>query len=164
MARGKSIIDPETGLTPNEEAFCQARITHSLADAYRISQPIDSTRKLKPDALYNRASKMAAKPRVAIRIGALLDTKKIADLDNIGRYFIDLMRFIQKAENKENFTALAALMRLRGQAIGALKDSVTVNWEQTVTDDELIKRVSGQNPMLAKALAASLGAENKYAA
>ena len=160
----RALKDPVTGLFPNEEAFARACVMHNQSEAYRVSQPIAVIKRLTNEQIHNRANKMASKPEVAARMREHLDAAKISDLDTAGRAFTDLARMIFKAEEAKNWTACAALMRLRLQVLGMLKETVLLNMEQTITDEELVKRVAGTNPALATALKASLGKEERYAA
>lgn len=159
-----ALKDKNTGLFPNEELFARA-LSRGLdqSEAYRASHSRERVTRLSKEAINVRASKMASNPRLKERVRALLDEAKISDLDNIGRAFTDLMRFIFKAEEKSNFTALAALMRLRLQVIGALKENVLVNMESTISDDELVKRMTSRQPELAALLRKSLGRDDGYA-
>lgn len=157
--------DPSTGLHPNEEKFCRYLATGmNQSEAYRAAHSKDRVDRLSKDQIAVRASKMAGRQGIRERVRQLLDEAKISDLDNLGRAFTDLMRFIEKAEDKQNFTALAALMRLRLQLLGALKDNVSLKVEEGISDEELVKRLSEKNPALASVLAKTLGKPDAYAA
>lgn len=61
--------DKETGLTPQQEAFCVALAKHGNAtQAYRDAYPKQN---LKPDALAVKACRLAATDKVGLRLSAL---------------------------------------------------------------------------------------------
>ncbi len=83
--------------------------------------------------------------------------KKISDLDSEGRWHTDLAAMIASALERCNDTALASFMRLRGQALGILKDRVIVAAEHTMTDADLVATLAGDDKAKAATLKAVLG-------
>ena len=155
--------DPVTGLFPAEEVFARACIKHNQSDAYRLAHSTEHCNRLTKEQINDKASKMAAKPAVVARVRQLLDESKIQDLESVGHAFQELVADLAGARVAKNWTAVAAFQRIKLQVLGMLKETVLLNMEQTITDEELVKRVAGTNPALATALKASLGKEERYA-
>lgn len=161
----KTILkDPVTGLFPNEEVFARACIKHNQSDAFRLAHSAEYCNRFTKEQINDKASKMAAKPAVVARVRQLLDEAKIQDLETVGHAFQELCSDLALARSLKNMTAVAAFQRIKLQVLGMLKETVLLNMEQTISDEELVKRVAGTNPALATALKASLGKEDRYAA
>lgn len=159
-----ALKDPITGLFPNEEAFARACLRMNQSDAYRAAHSHERVSRMSKEVINVRASKMAANPKVAARVRGLVDEAKIQDLETVGHAFQELVSDLAMARGLKNMTAVAALQRIKLQVLGMLKETVLLNMEQTINDEELVKRVAGKNPILASALRASLGREESYAA
>ncbi len=87
---------------------------------------------------------------------------KIDDLDSVAQYHSDLMRQIDLAAQGNNLTAVAALMRLRGQAIGVLQEKTIVTDERALPDSALIERLAKGDPHKAAMLKTILGDADAY--
>ena len=160
----RALKDPVTGLFPNEEAFARACLRMNQSDAYRAAHSHERMKRLSNEVINVRASRMATNPKVAERVRQLVDEAKIQDLETVGHAFQELCSDLALARTLKNMTAVAAFQRIKLQVLGMLKETVLLNMEQTITDEELVKRVAGTNPALATALKASLGKEERYAA
>ena len=93
---------------------------------------------------------------VKARLRIYLDSAKIADLDSEGRAHSDILEVMGLAKAENNLTAYAALARIRSQHIGLLKESVNIT-QSNVTDDEIIKRLAGDDPQLQARIRRQLG-------
>lgn len=158
----RALKDPATGLFPNEEAFARACLKHNQSDAYRLTHSPEVVKRLKPEEINKRASDLANKPAVQRRVRALLDESKIQDLESIGHAFSELLTDLTAARTAKNWTAVAAFQRLKLQVLGMLKEIVMLSPEQTLSDEEIIKRLAGNNPALRAALAAKIGTEDRF--
>jgi hypothetical protein len=110
----------------------------------------------------DKAYKMAKSDRVTAVRETVLKELKQSDLDSVGATMVDLLRFIRQAEEAANFTAVAALMRLRMQANAMLSDTIVLKAEEQLTDAELVKRLSGRDTSLATSLKGVLGKQDAF--
>ena len=74
-----------------------------------------------------------------------------------GQWHADLLAFIADAKEHGNHTAIASLMRMRGQALGVLKDRVVLSAERTMTDADLVTQLAGDDEAKAATLKSVLG-------
>lgn len=159
MSRGNSSLT-EHGITPAEERFAAliaSGALHALAYRDAFGRP-----KVKDNSAQHRASKILAKDKVQARVRDLLAKSEIAKLDSIGQYHRDLMAQIAQAVADNNLTAAAALMRLRGQTIGALQDKTIITDERTTTDAQLVAKLAKGDADKASMLKAILGDGDAY--
>jgi hypothetical protein len=150
----------EHGLTPAEEKFAgliAAGALHALAYRQAFQKPY-----VKDGVASTRASHILSKDAMRARVRALVAASEIAKLDSIGQYHRDLMAQIAKAVEDNNLTAAAALMRLRGQTIGALQDKTIVLDERGTTDAQLVAKLAKGDTDKAKMLEAILGNGDAY--
>ena len=112
-----------------------------------------------PAARQNWAAETLAKPIVWQRLRRLLFEKKITDIDSEGLWHSDLADMIRSAQARKNDTALASFMRLRGQALGILKDRVVLSAEHVLPDADLVKQIAGDDKGKAAVLLEVLGAD-----
>jgi hypothetical protein len=150
-------------LTPQEERFCTLCTKGTQADAYREAFPERVLDDDEASDIAVKSSKMAARPAIRARMRQLIDEARIQDMASVGSVYRQLCDLLDKATEAANWTACAAFMRLKLQVHGLLKETVTLAMEQTISDDELVKRVAKDNPALAKLLTDSVGKENAYA-
>ena len=151
----RSHVLDENGLTPAEERFVGL-----IARGYTQRQATMTAfpgSKLSANAYDQKGSRLRRKPAVEARLRALLDAAKIEDLYSAGRWQADLLRFIEKADAEGNLTAAAQFMRMAGQALGVLKDRVIIATEQTMTDDDLVKQLAGDDENKAGILRSVIG-------
>ena len=92
----------------------------------------------------------------------ILDDAKIQDLESVGAAFTQLMADIDAARTAKNWTAVAALSRIKLQMQGFLKETIVLAPEQMLTDEQLIERVTKGDTRLAALLLASVGREDAY--
>ena len=59
-------------------------------------------------------------------MSSLLRAAKIHERDSEGQWHADLLAFIADAKEHGNHTAIASYMRMRGQALGVLKDRLVI--------------------------------------
>lgn len=74
IKKSRSAPDPETGLTAKQEAFCQAIMAGAtFADGYRAAYRADG---MVPNSIWNAASRLAADPKVRVRLEQLAEQKE----------------------------------------------------------------------------------------
>ena len=104
----------------------------------------------------SQASQYASHPYVRLRLQTYLRTAKVADLVSHGQLMAELRGDISLARAKDNLTAVMSGHRLAMQAAEMLKDSVTIN-QSTISDEEIIKRLAGDDPQLQARIRRQLG-------
>ena len=147
-------------LKPGDERFaaCLA-LGMNQSQAYRNSHECKT---VTPAQLNTRASKLAKKDSIRERVQALVNEAKVADLDSIGRAYKALLDDMAAAKEAKNWTALATFHRMRLQVLGMLTDNLTVTVEQSMSDDELAKRIAGDDPVLLAQLKRTMGNADDY--
>ena len=154
------VVDGD-GLTPKEAQACVYRATGlSQSDAYRRAFNV---KRIKPETVWNKASKLFSRSEVQARVGTLLKAARVEDIDSVGQAFDDLLRLLVKAEDEGNLTAAANLMRQRLQAHGILRDRVAFTLEEQTSDADLLKSLAGDDPSKLAALQTVLGAPEGFA-
>ena len=144
------------GLTPNEARFarflCQGM---TQREAYRRAWP--KTRAT-PQQIDTRASALANRPEIRCRCREILSQMKVQDLDNAPQAYKDLLADLEQARISKNWTAVAALSRLRLDVQGMLKSSVADRTGLgTISDENLLQQLAGDNLELRKELQKLLG-------
>jgi hypothetical protein len=129
------------------------------AQAYRETHRVSG---VSPQRIAERACRLAAKAQVQARINELIRASNIQDLDTAGRAFADLLTQIKAATEAKNWTAVAALMRLRLQCHGILRDHLVMSEESRLSDDELCRKLAGGNEQLAQQLRTLLAPANAF--
>jgi hypothetical protein len=149
-----------TGKQLKEQRFAFMIATgRTQVDAYSAVFNVEG---LSRDVIEKRASRLANKAGVIERGRAFLKEQNIADLDSAAECVQDLLADLRKAREAANWTAVAALTRLRGQMHGVLKDSVHVQSEQKLTDEQVAQRIAGGDLKLAAMLRARMGSGDEY--
>lgn len=147
----KIVRDPVTGLTPQQEAFAVALAKGlSQADAYR--QAVNVRPSTKDTSIHVNACKMAANHNVKQRVRQILSEARVADIDNVGQAWRDLLDLLEEARKEKNYTAVAAFMRQRLTGLGTLQHKLTVTHESTLSDTELVRRLVGNDAEKAEIL------------
>ena len=131
----------------------------SQVESYRRAFDV---KRMKPKTVYEKSSKLFAKPVMQTRVEALLRAARIEDIDSVGQAFDDLLRLLAKAEEDGNLTAAANLMRQRLQAHGILRDRVAFTLEEQTSDADLIEQLSGGDAKKAAVLRTMLGAPDGF--
>ncbi|MCH7887950.1 MAG: hypothetical protein IIA00_01585 [Proteobacteria bacterium] len=150
----RHILD-ENGLTPAEERFV-GLIARGYTQRQAAKEAFPCS-KLSDSGFDDKAHRLRKRPAIEARLRALLMERKISDIDSEGLWHSDLADMITSAKARENDTALASFMRLRGQALGILKDRVVISAEQVMPDADLIKQLAGGDKQKAAMLQSILG-------
>ena len=147
-------------LTVRAERFALLlALGETKVDAYRQTHKIKGKSE---QAINDAAGRLAHKPRIAARCATVLAEMRITDLDCAGSWWADLAGFIKKASAAANWTAVAALMRLRGQGLGVLAETVVLRQEDSLSDAELVKRLAGRDPGKTATLLGVLGRRDTF--
>ncbi|CBX44514.1 phage terminase, small subunit [Erwinia phage phiEt88] len=102
------------GLTPKQEAFCQAYIeTGNASEAYRLSYAAD---KMKPEAIHVNASKLLDNAKVALRVSELQGEIKQRHNVTVDSLLMELEEARQKALTAETPQSSAAVAATMGKA------------------------------------------------
>ncbi len=148
------------GLSPQEAEAARLRATGlSQVESYRQAF---STGRAKQKTLYERSSKLFAKPEMKTRIRELLSASKLADLESLGEASQKLLEDIDAARERGNDNAVMGFTRIKMQMHGALKDAVSLSVEQRQDDATLIDQLAGDDPAKAAALRQVLGASEGF--
>ena len=153
-------VEDEDGLTPHEAKASLYRAQGmSQSDAYRkaFNKPRASAK-----TINEKACRLFAKPAVQARVRELLKASKLQDMVSIGEWGDMTLDKIMKAENSGNWNAVMQGLRLLGQGLGALKDTVSMTVEERTSDADLIERLAGGDAAKATALQRILGVKDSF--
>lgn len=154
----RAVLDPETGLTAQQEKFAQLIARGwSQSDAYRQAY---ETKTDNPETVWSCASRLAADIRVASRTRALLDAAKLSDILGPAAWLHRVLAAIEDAKADRNHNAIMAGLRMAGQAVGPLRENLSVSIEQRVTDVQLIALLSRGDAAKAHQLAGLIGTDD----
>ncbi len=156
MSTEKSTLN----LTPKQEKFAvgvAAGLTQS--DAYRMAYNASG---MQPKQVWEEASKLRRKPKVAQRIEELLRAARVQDITNIGREIRRTMDLQQEALAAGNHNASAAYQRMLMTTVGALERRLVLTVESSLSDKELTERLSGGDPERLAAARVLLGAAEGF--
>ena len=147
------------GLTPKEAEFARLIAQgHTGAEAYRIAYQSEA----KPEAVWASASQVRARAKVRLRIKDLLSQARLQDLDSIGEAIQRTKELIGLAADARNYSAAmkgnSDLLKMHG----LLRDTLVVQWEQGLSDDQLVTRLAGNDPVRLEAARRLLSAPNSF--
>jgi hypothetical protein len=144
-------------------SFAEGRFANFLA--HGMSQK-DAFRKAWPKSrataacVHERASRLANSPAVKARVREILSQMKVSDLDSAPAAYQDLLSALQAATDARNWTAVAALSRLRLDVQGMLRSSHAGMGDRSLSDETILDRLAGTNAELRKQLKGLLGSDN----
>ena len=107
----------------------------------------------------NAAYKLFHKPKVRQYLDKLWGEKPLEVIYTPQRWLGRTLDLLAKAEEAENWAAVANLNRQAGQAVTALRDSVTVVTDTAERDREIIAAIAGDDPKKRKALELLMGSD-----
>ncbi len=145
-------------LTPKQAEFCRlVACGHNASDAYRQSH--DATRQ-RPTSVHVAACKLMAKPKIKQGIRELLREARVEDVLSVGEHMAHILEDREAAKADSNHTAVAAFDRTLATILGMTNSTVFVAAEKSETDEQLITRLSGGDPVLEKHLRAIIGRDS----
>ena len=150
----------EDGLTVVEAkaaALCAQGLSQS--EAYRQAT---GTTRAKPETVHKRASDMFKRAHVRGRVRELLDAAKPQDILSVGRWMDQLVLDVETARVAGNHNAVMNGTRLLGQALGTLRDTVSLSVEARTDDDTLLEQLADGDSVTRAALQRLLGAKESF--
>jgi hypothetical protein len=85
---------------------------------------------------------------------------RVSDLDSAASAYRDLLAALEAATTSRNWTAVAALSRLRLDVQGMLRSSNASQSMTGISDDQLLTKLAGDNVELRKQLQGLLGSDS----
>ena len=153
-------VDPQTGLTPAQEAYCVHRANgFDKVNSYTQSHSIKG---VSQKAIAQRANRLDNNVDVIERVRVLVSEKNLGDCLSVGAALTALLKDMEGAREAQNWTALSSFHRLCLQCLGLLKENLILTEEQRMPDEELIKRVAGGNTALGRELSLALGSKDAF--
>ena len=145
------------GLTANERHACEIRSEgETQVKAYCISHKVKRDEGRKAE---NAAYKLFSKPKAKKYLDELWAAKPLEVIYTPQRWLGRTLDLLAKAEEAGNWPAVANLNRQAGQAVTALRDSVTVVTDGAERDKELFAALAGEDPEKRKALELLMGSD-----
>ena len=153
------IARDDDGLTPQEAATAAAHARGlNQSDSYRAGFGGRS----KPSTVNSKASTLFAKPQMQGRVRELLRASKIQDVTSAPEHMRKMMAAREVAFEDKNFTATASFDRTIAQCLAMTSNNVNIHFEASLTDDQLITKIVGDDPTLVAALRKRIGADNTF--
>ena len=147
-------------LTAKQEKFARciaAGLTQSAAyrAAYRTSR-------MQPEQVWQEASRLRRNYKVAHRIEELLRVARIEDLTSVGKELRRTMDLQQEALTDRNHAAVASFQRQLNGAVGLTDRRIVVSYESSLSDTELLEKLSGGDSVRLAAAQQLLGAPQGF--
>ncbi len=150
----------EDGLTYIEAkaaALCAQGFSQS--EAYRQAT---GTTRAKPETVHKRASDMFKRAHVQGRVRELLRLAKVQDIESAGESYAKMLEDMEAARADQNHNAVMGYTRIKMQAHGMLRDNVSMTMESSLSDEDLIQRMAGDDPAKLAVLRTMLGAKDTF--
>ena len=154
-----SKLPPQVVLTDKQAKFV-ANIAQGMLtkDAYRQA----TGSQCNDNAARVASAKMKRIPSVALALQEMLRSRRIQDLDSVGRVIGDTLEDQEAARADGAHAAVAAFARMRGNWQGIERQSFVFGAESLLTDRELIDRLAGEDPERIAAAMTLLGAAEGF--
>ena len=155
MPKDKGRPPNKDGLSAKERHACQIRSEgETQVKAYCISHKVKDHGER---TVHDRAYKLFSKPLCKVYLDELWNSKPLEVIYTPQRWLGHTLDLLAKAEDAENWPAVANLNKQAGQAVAALRDSMTVITDGAERDKEIIAAVAGEDPKRRKALELLMG-------
>jgi hypothetical protein len=150
---------PPVSLTAKQANFVDC-IAHGMSakDAYRIAYNTDAD----DNAVRADAAKLKRNPAVALTLREILRTSRLQDMDSVGELIADTKEDRLAAKENGAHAAVAAFDRMRGNWLGVEKTTIHLDPVQLLSDEELIRRLAGDDPKRIEAARTLLGAPDHF--
>jgi hypothetical protein len=125
----------------------------SAKDAYRSAYDTNAD----DNAVRADAAKLKRNPAVALALRELLRSRRLQDLDSVGELIADTKEDRLAAKEGGAHAAVAAFDRMRGNWLGVEKTTILIDPIQSLSDEELIHRLAGGDPVRIAAARTLLG-------
>ncbi len=150
------------GLTAKERHACELRSEGlTQAEAYCISHKVKDTGGRE---VHDRAYRIFSKLASRTYLDELWTAKPLEVIYTPQRWLGRTLDLLAKAEEAKNWPAVANLNRQAGQAVTALRDSMTVVTDSAERDREIIAAIAGEDPEKRKALELLMGSDAVFEA
>lgn len=146
-------------LTAKQARFvvCLAR-GMSAKDAYRAAYDTDAA----DNAVRADAAKLKRNPAVALALREVLRSRHLQDMDSVGELIADTKADQEAARQAGAHAAVVAANRLRGNWLGMERQTLVLRPESSLSDQELIQRIAGEDPERIEAAKKLLGAPEGF--
>lgn len=135
MSKGRRTVDPETGLTAQQEAFCVELVkTDNASDAYRKAY---STSNMKSETIANKAMLLNKKGEIRARVAILRAAIKKKSGITHEEHMKALGVLRNKAVEAKQYSAAITAEIARGKVSGLYSDGSGVDDESPVTRVEI---------------------------
>ncbi|MEE8099312.1 MAG: hypothetical protein V3T13_05205 [Hyphomicrobium sp.] len=105
---------------------------------------------------------MFKRAHVRGRVRELLRLAKVQDIESAGESYAKMLEDMEAARADQNHNAVMGYTRIKMQAHGMLKDNVSMTMESSLSDEDLIQRMAGDDPVKLAALRTILGAPEGF--
>ena len=150
----------DNGLTVKQGQFA-ALVARGSNYSEAYSQ-VFKCKRMSQKTINEKASRMAANSKVKARVREILQAARIDDVDHANVAFNDLLRHLRKAEEAENWAAVAALDRLRLQHHGLLKTDLVLTSGGLERDRQIIESLARDDPVKRAALKLIMGSAEVF--
>jgi hypothetical protein len=152
-------LPPPVLLTEKQARFVEGIGRGMLGkDAYRLAYETEADDK----AASAEAAKLKRHPSIAITLQEVLRSRRLQDLDNVGRVISDTLEDQEAARQRGADAAVAAFARMRGNWQGIERQGIVFAAESLLSDEELIHRLAGDDPERIAAAKMLLGAAEGF--
>lgn len=151
-------LRPHKGVTANQEMFarlwCQG---YSNTDAYALAYDNEMT----PEQQAVEAHGLLKNPKIVALCTEILKAAKLEEIDNPQKAFRDLMQDIDGARDDKNWSAVMAGHDKRLKAWGMLKDRQIIENVESMSDEQLVKELAGDDPEKQEMARALIGGDKQ---
>ncbi len=105
---------------------------------------------------------MFKRAHVRGRVRELLKLAKVMDIESVGESYAKMLEDMEAARTDGNHNAVMGYTRIKMQAHGMLRDNVSMTMESSLSDEDLIQRMVGDNPAKIAAVRVILGAPEGF--
>ena len=130
----------------------------------------DAWRQITPDwesmtlvAQHEASSRFANDPLVLSKVNEILHQSKLSAMDSHSRFHADVLQSLTAAASEGNWTAVAALLRVRGSSGSYLSETFNMQDDRGTSMEQTIDRLAKLRPDMAAQLRAMLPPATKDA-
>ena len=125
-------------------------------DAWRQITPEWET--IQTNDQHKRAHEFANDPLVLAKVNEILHQSKLSVMDSHSRFHADVLQSLTAAASESNWTAVAALLRVRGSSGSYLSETFNMQDDRGTSMEQTIDRLAKLRPDMAAQLRAMLPA------
>ena len=113
-------------------------------DAWRQVTPDWQEREINDQ--HKAAWEFANDPLVLAKVNEILHQSKLSAMDSHSRFHADVLQSLTAAASEGNWTAVAALLRVRGSSGSYLSETFVMNDDRGMTNEQLAERIAKLRP------------------